>query len=235
MVHRKDGQHLISGADVGDGTVRHDDEADVPLGQHDALGPSGRAGGVDEDTHGIGVDGSDQVVEIALVPGLLEGAALFENVLVGKHAVGRFWLIHHDDLQVLRQLRHMSRELADQFLVDDEEARLRLFEDVLHVVEGQFLVDGHEHTEAAGDGEVYGGPVIGVGSHEGDVLPVVAFCPEGGTDGADVLSVFRVVDGRVGTIFVSQFERGFVGEERGALVEHIAEIFDMADTVELGG
>ncbi len=155
---------------------------DAVLHEAHALGPAGRAGGVDDDGEAVGAERVDPVVD-------RRGAGFEQLTAAGREVVGRDHPAvlaagsgERDDLAHAREVTAPLGQLGDLGLVlGEDDAALGVAEDVGDVVGDRRRVDGRRRAAAADDREVGENPLDPGRRRDGDA--VLGLDPEGDQPG----------------------------------------------------
>ena len=144
--------------------------------QPDALGPAGRAGGVDQRRELVGLDGGDR---------RLDGAGVLDEVLLaevgervqGDHPVAVALAVDGDDLLDRGELAAPGGELGELGVVlDEDDLALGVAEDVRRVLLVRRGVDRGRGATGAHDREVGEDPLVA--GARGDADPLLGLDPE---------------------------------------------------------
>ncbi|OPZ26678.1 MAG: hypothetical protein BWZ01_01998 [Deltaproteobacteria bacterium ADurb.BinA179] len=164
-------EHVVAGEKIGiDGMELVDVGNEVLVGEHDALGIAGGAGGVDDGGYVVDVDGLEPLVELILVRvsapffhcrvQVRDARPPVSEVVEDNHLpeVGKIVL----DGQHLLHVINCSRKAYDG---------VRVVDNVAAFLRGVGRIDGHVDRPYGENGEIRHPPLIPVGREQGDLFP----------------------------------------------------------------
>ncbi len=172
MRKRQEGDAGVGGieAEVDGGEVLVG--GDIAVGESDALGLAGGAGGVDERGQVMGLDGTDEGIEDGIAPGAV-GIGIVKQLAHGDGALGS-GRIHHDD--VLQLGLGADRVQLVELLAsgDDGNAAAGVAHQLRDLLAGEGGVDGHIGGADGQSGKIGDRPLPAVLADEGDAVALFA-------------------------------------------------------------
>ena len=164
----------------------------VPVGEHDALGGAGGAGGEIDSHQGFRVD---LPVHIPVVPFRDQRIAFLHQLFQGQVPPLVGVPVHFDQVFHEIQVRHGGVHCFLLFFRINQRRGFRPAQEIHQFCRRQFPVQGNDHAHAATDGKIGQRPVVPVFAHYGDLLAFQPPVQQGRPQGIHVLLQLPVGNG----------------------------------------